>query len=193
MSNTVRVLGIDCSLNNLGVCICEVDFHLNMFVLETRLIRNNEVYPSKMLQSFQDFDKAKRFAKALREIVGSNKIDICVGEIPCGSQSSRACTSAGIVTGLLGSVASYCSICGVTPVQAKKASVGSKTASKEEIIEWAQLTHPEVKFRTRKLHGQDVVMKDCEHEADSIAIVTAALQTTEFQELMVQYLESKAK
>lgn len=184
----VKVLGIDCSLNNLGLCVCEVDENLNLKVLKTQLIKNDQVYPKKMLQSFQDFDKSKKFAKALREVIGENKIQICVGEIPCGSQSSRACTSAGVVVGLLGSVASFCSICGVTPVQAKKASVGSKTASKEDIIVWAQQTHPEVQFRTRTLHGQQVVMKDSEHEADSIAIVTAALDTEEFQTLMIQYL-----
>lgn len=186
----IKVLGIDCSLNNLGLCICEVDPHLNMTVLETKLIKNDDVYPAKMLKSFQDFNKSKKFAKALREIIGENKIQICVGEIPCGSQSSRACTSAGIVTGLLGSIASYCPVCGVTPIQAKKASVGCNTATKEDVIAWVQQTHPEVIFRTRKLHGEDVVMKDCEHEADSIAIVTAGLLTPEFQQLMMYYLSS---
>lgn len=55
----IKVLGIDCSLNNLGLCICEVDPHLNMTVLETKLIKNDDVYPAKMLKSFQDFNKSK--------------------------------------------------------------------------------------------------------------------------------------
>lgn len=188
---TVRVLGVDCSLNNLGCCVCEVDDHLHMKVLTTKLFQNNESDNKKGLKSFQDLDKAKRFANYLKFMIGEYNIDIVVGEVPCGSQSSRACTSAGVVTGLLGSIASFCDFVGVTPIQAKKASVGSKTASKEEIIEWVRTTFPEVQVPLQKRGGEFKIVKKFEHEADSIAIVHCSLQTSEFQKFLIQHIENK--
>lgn len=184
----VKVLGVDCSLNNLGCCVCEVDDKLNMKVLSTKLFENSNTESDRALRSFQDLEKAKRFANYLKYMIGENDIDIVVGEVPCGSQSSRACTSAGVVTGLLGSVASFCDFVGVTPIQAKKASVGSKTATKEEVIEWVKNTFPEVKIPLQTRGGKVHIVKKFEHEADSIAIVNSALQTSEFQELLLKHL-----
>ena len=74
----VLVLGVDCSLNNLGCCVCEVDEHLQMKVLTTRLFQNNESDTKKGLKSFQDLDKAKRFANYLKFMIGEYKIDIAL-------------------------------------------------------------------------------------------------------------------
>ena len=47
----VKVLGIDCSLNNLGLCVCEVDENLNLKVLKTQLIKNDQT-PQGLLNYF---------------------------------------------------------------------------------------------------------------------------------------------
>ena len=191
MERKVKVLGVDCSLNNCGVCLCEVDEHLNIKVIQTILNENNQKFPKKMRQSFQDFKKAKAHAKFINEVIYGYQIEIVVAEIPCGSQSSRACTSAGVVTGLLGSIAIKKPLVGVTPIEVKKASVGINTASKDDIIAWCLAAHPEITPPTRKVRGVQEVLKKFEHEADSGAIVTAGVQTADFQREISLLLKNK--
>ena len=65
----------------------------------------------------------------------------------------------------------------VTPHEVKMASVGKKTASKREMIDWAYEKFPDAGwlFHSGKLQNKN------EHMADAIAIVYAGIQTNEFQ------------
>lgn len=186
----MKVLGVDCSLNNLGLSVNEVNEEtFEMKPLFTELYCNDKWYKKNMRQSFIDFDKAKNFYEKIRQVIKENNVSIVVAEIPCGSQSSRACTSAGIVTGILGSIACETPFVGVTPIEAKKASVGTNTATKEEVINWVHITFPDLAVPTKKTKGVTTIVKKFEHEADSIAIAYAGVQSAEFYKVFQQLKE----
>lgn len=190
----VKVLGVDCSLNNLGLSVNEVDEDtFEMKPLFTELFCNDTWYKKNMKKSFIDFDKARNFYDKIKTVAEQNNVSFIVAEIPCGSQSSRACTSAGIVTGILGSLARDFYFVGVTPIDAKKASVGTNTATKEEVISWVHTTFPELPVPTIKSKGVTRIVKKFEHEADSIAIAYAGIQTSEFLNFFNEWKEKQNK
>ena len=65
----------------------------------------------------------------------------------------------------------------VTPHEVKMASVGKKTASKKDVIEWAYKKHPEAPWFIRN----GVPLMKQEHMADSIAVMYAGMRTKEFE------------
>jgi Holliday junction resolvasome RuvABC endonuclease subunit len=98
-------------------------------------------------------------------------------EVPVGSQSARAMASYGICVGVLGALrASGIPFFEVTPNEVKLASVGSKVATKNEMIQWASNTHPEVQWPKAAAKA--------EHVADATAAIHAGLNTNEFKQLI---------
>jgi len=93
---------------------------------------------------------------------------------------SRAMASYGICVGVLGALrASGIPFFEVTPREVKMASVGSKVATKEAMINWARQTHPEA--------GWPKAAAKAEHMADATAAIHAGLRTNEFKQL-IQFL-----
>lgn len=62
-------------------------------------------------------------------------VNMVVVEVPVGSQSARSMASYGICIGILASITKP--MIQVTPTEVKMATVGSKTASKQDMIDWA--------------------------------------------------------
>jgi Holliday junction resolvasome RuvABC endonuclease subunit len=88
---------------------------------------------------------------------------LIVAETPSGSQSASGMKNYGIACALIASLNAY----EVTPIEVKKHSVGSKTASKRDMINWAAHKHPEVDWPMR---GGNIQNK-AEHIADAVAVV----------------------
>lgn len=118
-------------------------------------------------------------------------------EVPSGSQRARAAMGFGIAIGVLAS--SPVQLIEVMPVETKLASVGSKTADKSEIIEWAAATYPNVPWE--RYHKPVIVKgkqhraagdlhKDNEHAADACAVVHAGIQTPQFKQLLALWKAS---
>jgi hypothetical protein len=63
-------------------------------------------------------------------------------------------------------------------------ALGTRTASKEEMIDWAFNKYPDAPWRTKKLKGQILPTKDNEHIADSVAIMEAGILTPSFQQTL---------
>ena len=68
----------------------------------------------------------------------------------------------------------------VTPTEVKKATVGTKTASKNDMSAWAFEKHPEAPWVLRK--GFPLAKQ--EHMADAIAIIYAGMVTPAYSWLM---------
>lgn len=99
-------------------------------------------------------------------------------EVPSGGQSASAVYSFGIVVGLLAS----CPIplIQVQPHETKLAAVGTKTASKEEMIEWAVENFPDAPW----LRHRGKIIKANEHLADAVAAGHAGLRTDDFKRMI---------
>ena len=99
---------------------------------------------------------------------------------------SRAMASYGICVGVLGAIrASAISFIEVSASEVKLGSVGKKTATKQEMIQWATKNHPEAPWPTYKEHGKDLISEaKAEHMADAIASIYAGRETNEFQQLI---------
>jgi len=73
----------------------------------------------------------------------------------------------------------------VTPNEVKLAAVGKKTATKEQMIEWAINKYPTAPWLTRKFKGQITHVKSNEHLADATAAIHAGVKTDEFKRMLV--------
>lgn len=179
--STVRVLGVDPSLNNFGIAKTIVD-------LETLKIKVESVY---VIQPVKADDAARRVVRKnsddLRRAIWlrDNLIKACHGfdlvtvEMPVGSQSARAMASYGIVIGVLSSC--YLPMIEVTATEVKLAGHGTKTATKKEMIAWGVAKHPDANWKTMKRKGVEELVASNEHAADALASVYAGMDTVQFK------------
>lgn len=101
---------------------------------------------------------------------------VVVAEIPSGCQSARGAMSNGVCLGGLAS----CTIplVQVSPMETKLASVGTKTASKADMIEWATGLYPDAEW----LSSRGRLITSNEHLADATAIIHAGVRTPELRQ-----------
>ena len=94
--------------------------------------------------------------------------------------------SYGICVGVLGALrATGIPFFEVTPTEVKMASTGKKTATKQEMIQWAMATHPEANWPVYKQNGELKVSEaKAEHMADATAAIYAGLSCNSFQQLL---------
>jgi Holliday junction resolvasome RuvABC endonuclease subunit len=193
MSKAIKVVGIDPSLNNFGIACASVDLDTHVITLDkVDLFHPPEAdkeTKKKVRKNSDDLRRAKWLQERLIEACKS--ASLAVVEMPIGSQSARAMASYGIVIGVLSS----CPIpmIEVTPIEVKLAGVGTKTASKEEMIEWATKKHPEANWFKHKSKGVMVVTSKNEHCADATAALYAALKTAEFRAMLEAYKMFKGR
>lgn len=179
----IKVVSFDFSLNNLGVAWSEVEALNSVKVVDVGLISPDKAGAETKKQVRKNSDDLRR-AKWLQKkmIACCEGQDLAVVEMPFGSQSARAMAAYGISIGVLASCP--LPLIEVTPNEVKLAGAGFKTATKDEMIEWAMKRHPEVKWLTANRGGKSVMTKKNEHIADAIAALHAGMDTTEFKLMM---------
>jgi Holliday junction resolvasome RuvABC endonuclease subunit len=199
LSSIIRVAGIDPSLANWGMAKMLLNTETLDLELEQILTINTEPRGKNKVVRQNSHDLQR--AGALYEGFQAWMKDCVIGfsEIPSGSQRARAALGFGVAIGVLAS--SPVQLIEVMPVETKLASVGSKTAEKPEIIEWAARTYPNVSWDR---YHKDVISKgkltrkagdlhrDNEHAADACAVIHAGIQTPQFKQLLALWKASKA-
>ena len=146
----------------------------------------NPILPAgkQVRQNSLDVESAKQlYAYALEATKGADAVFV---EVPIGSQSARAMAGYAICCGVLGALrATGIPFFEVTPTEVKLAGHGSKTATKQEMIDWAVAKHPEAKWPTYRQKGQEIInTSKAEHEADAVAAIYAGLASNAFQQLL---------
>lgn len=188
MSRQFRVVGMDPSLRNWGISIGTLDLSTKKVDIENVSVINPVLPKGKQVrQNSLDLESAKQLcANALEAVKGAQAIFV---EVPIGSQSARAMASYGICVGVLGALrASGIPFFEVTPNEVKLSTVGKKTATKQEMIEWATTHHPEANWPTYKENGATLLSEaKAEHMADATAAIYAGIKTDQFQQL-IQFL-----
>lgn len=178
---TITVVGIDPALRNFGYAVATIDLETDKIleVTELHLGKTSDEKGKQVRRNSDDLRRAKQHVVAMKEICKGKAIAFV--EVPVGSQSARAMASYGICIGILASCP--LGIVEVTPSEVKKEATGYKTATKEEMIEWAHGLFPKAPWLTRKANGKTVLKNENEHLADAIGAINAGLRTSQWAQL----------
>lgn len=183
--DTIKVIGQDPSLRNWGLATGTLNIKSNKLHINHIDLINPTIPTGKQVrQNSMDLEAALQLYKsATAASIGAQAVFI---EIPVGSQSARAMASYGVCVGVLGALrANGIPFFEITPTEVKMASVGSKTATKQEMIQWAVKAHPEANWPTHKQHGKNLISDTkAEHMADAIAAIYAGMKCNSFQQLL---------
>ena len=181
-----NVVGMDPSLRNWGIAKGVLIPSQKMQVRIDWLDVIQPVLPTgkQVRQNSVDLESAKQLCEAAwKAAQGAHAIFV---EVPVGSQSARAMASYGICVGVLGALrTSGVPFFEVTPTEVKLASVGKKTATKAEMIEWGVKQHPEAQWPTYLSNGTMKISEaKAEHMADAIATIYAGIACNSFQQML---------
>lgn len=177
----ILIAGLDGSLRNFGVATAWLDLEtLQLEIKDLILIKTEKSKDKKVRASSDNLSRATELKIGVHEALRG--VTTAFFEVPFGGQDYNAVLGFGIVIG------TYAGIpvpgCEVSPYETKMVAVGTKTASKEEMIEWAFDKYPTAPWRTRKLKGAIVPTKDNEHLADAVAIMEAGIVTPSFRQTL---------
>ena len=190
----LKVLGVDPALRNFGFAVATIDLETDQIVSVEylELSKTEDDAGKKVRRNSDDLRRARIHADALRKWSDPEEVSIAFIEVPVGSQSARAMASYGICIGVLTNC--RCGVIEVTPSEVKLAATGVKTASKEEMIDWAYGNYKDAcGWLTRKQNGKYVLKKENEHLADAIGAINAGLKTSQWKQLKGILLLSTAK
>jgi Holliday junction resolvasome RuvABC endonuclease subunit len=177
------VVGFDPSLRNWGIAsgvLSPTGLKLHQISVTQPILSKSK----QVRQNSLDLDSAQQLClAALKAAKGARAIFV---EVPVGSQSARAMASYGICVGILGALRSTgVMFFEVTPTEVKLASVGSKVATKQQMIAWAMAKHPEANWPTYMEHGKVVVSEaKAEHMADAVGSIYAGIACNQFQQML---------
>lgn len=183
-TDRLTVVGMDPSLRNWGLAIGLYDLGTKQITIE-QLALINPVLPTGKQVRQNSLDIESAFQLYREAALAVEHADAIFVEVPVGSQSARAMASYGICIGVLGALRLIHPFFEVTPTEVKLAGPGSKTATKQDMIQWARATHPEAAWPMYKHRGSmEISEAKAEHMADAIAAIHAGLACTSFQQTL---------
>lgn len=179
----VKIAGLDGSKTNFGIAIMTLDTEtMELSVDELVLLKTEKEQNKQVRKSSDNLIRSQYIARGLDEAI--KNCTIAFFEVPSGGQSHDAVLGFGIVIGLYASI--KIPTAEVSPAETKLAAVGTRTASKEEMMEWARAQYPDAPWRLQTRNGKTWkigdMMADNEHLADAVAIVHAGILTPSFKQ-----------
>lgn len=177
----IRIGGLDGSLRNFG--IAKLDFETDTGELELvglKLIETEKTKAKQVRASSDTYERARTLATEADAYL--EDCDIIFAEIPFGGKSYDAVLGFGIVIGVYGALSLKTPLIEVAPAETKKAAVGTRTASKEEMIAWAFEKFPDGPWLTTKRAGKMVPTAKNEHLADGCGVAFAGIKTPAFRQ-----------
>ena len=182
MSQIIKVAGLDPALANFGMVRGLYDIETGSLRIESSLLRQTTKSTSKQVrQGSDDLRRCREIVEAMRGFLDG--VTLGCAEVPSGgAKSADALKSLSMATALLG--ACPVQLIEVNPAEVKLATVGKRTAAKEDMIEWAIEAHPEVEWFTYKRKGKTLYSDKNEHIADAVCAIYAGLKTQQFQNLV---------
>lgn len=187
----ISVAGVDPGMKNMGIARASLllvpavsGYKVHCIRVDSLELIQTEKLKTKVVR--QNSDDLRRAIELNRALIPLNDCRVVFAEIPTGAQSARAAFSFGMAVGTIASI--LAPVIQVQPSETKLATVGTKTASKEEMIEWAIETYPDLPWQrvTRASKHFEVgdPHADNEHLADACAIIHAGVKTNEFLRLV---------
>ena len=179
MSELIAV-GLDPSLRNFGMVKVGIDLDtLIVQVKESLLIETEMDHSKQVRKGSDDLRRCREVVVGLQNFAAGATFGFA--EVPSGgAKSASALKGLSMATALL--AACPVPLIEVNPAEVKLATVGKKTAAKEDMIEWAIERHPETQWMTFKRLGKIEFNAKNEHIADAICAVYAGIRTEQFKQ-----------
>lgn len=179
----MQVIGIDSAFSNMGLCAAyintqEVSIKSKVEVTHLTLVTTEGQDKKIVRKSSDDLRRARDLHSGLTSFIDCHHPRIAFAEVPHGSQSARASWALGIAVGVL--ACCPVPIIQVSALEVKMASVGRKSASKDDMIEWAVKQYPNLNWAR---HNKKIT-KANEHLADAVATLYAGVNSLEFKQLI---------
>tara|TARA_R110000851_G_scaffold24091_2_gene69913 strand:- start:174 stop:734 length:561 start_codon:yes stop_codon:yes gene_type:complete len=181
----LRVVGFDPSLNNWGIATGTYCSQTQRHTVSEITVTQPTLPTGKQVrQNSKDLVAGNQLAE--RAIAAAQGAQAIFVEVPVGSQSARAMASYGVCVGILATLRAIdIPFFEVTPNEVKMVSVGKKTATKRQMIEWAYGLYPDAGWPTYTKKGEIFLTESkAEHMADAIAAIHAGVQLAEFKQLI---------
>ncbi|MTH61113.1 hypothetical protein [Paracoccus litorisediminis] len=180
----IRLAAFDGALANFGMAklIFDTDTEA-LSVLDLKLVKTEKSKVKQVRSSSDDLRRSRENALAAHDWL-KDCVTVFV-EVPTGGQDAKATRAFGIITGIYASLLRE--PVEVSPAETKLAAVGTRTASKEEMIEWAVGKFPDAPWLRAKSNGpkwkKGDLLGDNEHLADAVAIAHAGIKLPVFQQM----------
>jgi Holliday junction resolvasome RuvABC endonuclease subunit len=178
----IKIGGLDGAMANFGITKMLFDTDTQELTVEDLVLIHTEKSKHKQVRASSDtFDRATQLATTAHEAL--KDCDVLFAEIPFGGKSYDAVLGFGMVIGIYAGLSLKTPLIEVAPSETKKSTVGTRTASKDEMIDWAFTTYPSAPWLTTKRGGKMVPTKANEHLADACAVVHAGIKTPAFRQV----------
>lgn len=180
----IRIAALDGSLRNFGIAKLDYDIHTEELSVADLILTKTKKSQVKIVRASSDnLARAQVIAESIRDNL--KDCAFVFAEVPSGGQDFKAAMAFGIVVGLYASIP--IPLIEVSPSETKMAAVGTRTASKKEMIAWAVEKFPGAPWLTRKLKGEIVPIDANEHLADAVAIAHAGIKTAQFRQAAAMF------
>lgn len=188
MQNKLRIIGLDPAISNLGICVSDFDPVTNELDIVDLVLIKTENNPAEK-RSLDDLRRAREIhAKISSYLTGAVWVAVELPQPNGANVQSRSIWTSGILFGLIAAI--DIPLIEVTPIEVKMASVGKKTATKQDMIDWATKRWPEAAWLSHTSKGQIIMNKDNEHIADAAGVVVAGLLKPSVQQTLA-FMRSK--
>ena len=185
----IRVVGQDPSMNNWGLVAADIDLskECEITLVAMTVIRNvkKDMKQTKQVRrSSLDLERTRDLHAGVLEFFNTHKPKFTMVEVPHGSQSASAMKGYGICLGILGCITTP--MIALTEGECKTHALGKKSATKNEMINWAMEKFPHSDWKMRKSKGELVGVDGYnEHIADACG----ALETGMFSDQFINAVE----
>lgn len=176
----IKVVGIDPALRNFGFATAMIDIDKDEIasIEALELVKTDDQAGKVVRRNSDDLRRANLLAEAVRRLTDpAEGLTLAFVEVPVGSQSARAMASYGVCIGVLTNC--KCGMIEVTPTEVKVNAVKIKTATKQEMIDWAHGLFPEAPW----LMACGKLKNENEHLADAIGAINAGLKTAQWKQV----------
>ena len=181
----ITVMGLDPSIRHTGICVGRLILPQRRVIIDDLALIDTEKRSGKdVRQNSDDLRRAEEILAQIEARVAKHKVAFAISEVPTGAQSARAAWMLGMAVATLAALKLMrVPLIQVQPNETKLASVGSKTATKQQIIDWAYGKYPDLPWLTHRASKHPLKLTaDNEHMADAIAVVHAGIETAQFQQ-----------
>lgn len=183
----VRIIGVDPSLRRTGLAKGWLNLKtLEWAVDEVELVKTTKSTSKTIRKSLDDYDRSRILYEAVRK--GEKRVTIAFAEMPIGSKSADAMKSYGACIMLTACIEAP--LIQVTPREVKVEAVGSSTATKEEMIEWAVAKFPTINWLRARGPARRI-LNDNEHLADAVGAINAGMNSPDFLALVKMLMEDQ--
>jgi|TARA_R110002074_G_scaffold395660_1_gene584308 Holliday junction resolvasome RuvABC endonuclease subunit len=169
----MRIVSIDPSLRNTALVYSELTDGV-VKVIDSVTIETEKSKLKQVRASSDLIHRCDVLHRHVNKFLEKHSPEIIFVETPSGSQSASGMKNYGVSCYMIATLTPRA--IEVTPTEVKKATVGTKTASKHEMIAWAFEKHPEAPWTLRN----EFPLAKQEHMADAIAIIYAGMITPAF-------------